>query len=129
MVSPFVLRGIKTNVQFFEMFVSVPFAIKISDERLKLVRLSKSRLTYWFFASIFAQAFNGIYMSGHAFHTLNTPDTLTSLQVQQIFNCIVFAFIVFLSLFLSVFIATHCNDCEFLIREGLRIDVDMESKS
>lgn len=116
------------NVNFFEKFVSIPCVVKMSGQSITMTRLSKRKLIYWFLVAIILQLFIGVHMSAYVFYTLTNFKTLSNLQAQRISVCMVLGTILSLSLFLNLFFHTHFHDCEFLIREGLRIDVSLESK-
>jgi len=125
MVSALVIRGIKTNAKFFEIFVSIPYIVKVSERSVTLVHRSRRQLTYWFFVSIIVQIIIGLHIGAYVVYTLTIFDILTDLQIQRTFAYIVYGCILIISLFLNLFFATHYHDCQFFVREGFRMDVHM----
>jgi len=121
-------KGIKRNEQFFELFVSYPLKIEFCGQYIKAKRLSKWKTIYWIVISQIILGIVGLHMFAYVYYTLTTFDALTSLQIQRIFVCTIFGAILCLSCLLNIFMGMRLDECSHFISEGIRIDVDMESK-
>jgi len=117
------------NSKFFDIFVSIPYQLKMCDKKMIVKQRSRRQLIYWFLVSILGQLIIGLHILAYVVHTFTGFDTLTNLRIQRTFAFTVLGSILFLSFLVNLFFATHYNECEFFVREGLRIDVDMTGKS